>query len=306
MGDAKFKATDYNGGFESHPTPEPEVTFVLQDGGWQLHYPKHRAGLKKVWQYSHGKGVRFQVEPLTDKTCRVTIGSGSFTVHASAENVGRESEQRAQAAQAAAERTQRIAKGDWWLAKDAFKGLGFIESWSVSETEYMGGYSASPKALTGKFHQNILKIDRKGVSLNSIKNIFTIPWSEVVDIEVDDPGRSKHVTAGRAVLLGPLALAARKTTQNTLILVQLRNGDEVVFHTAKATGAEVRTKLAPVMSQLRKASATTPTPSAPPSSAAPASQAPNVADQLTSLAALHQAGTLTDEEFAAAKAKLLG
>ena len=38
---------------------------------------------------------------------------------------------------------------------------------------------------------------------------------------------------------------------------------------------------------------------------APASSSPMI-DQLTQLSSLHQAGVLTDEEFAAAKAKLLG
>jgi hypothetical protein len=42
--------------------------------------------------------------------------------------------------------------------------------------------------------------------------------------------------------------------------------------------------------------------------AAPAvtSGAPDPLDQVQSLAALHEAGTLTDEEFAAAKARVLG
>jgi hypothetical protein len=48
-----------------------------------------------------------------------------------------------------------------------------------------------------------------------------------------------------------------------------------------------------------------PPPQAPPPQAAPAA-GPSVADQLQQLAALHQQGMLTDEEFAAAKAKLLG
>jgi len=42
---------------------------------------------------------------------------------------------------------------------------------------------------------------------------------------------------------------------------------------------------------------------APDAQAAPA---PSMADQLNQLATLHQRGTLTDDEFAAAKAKLLG
>jgi hypothetical protein len=47
-----------------------------------------------------------------------------------------------------------------------------------------------------------------------------------------------------------------------------------------------------------------PPPQAPPP-AAPAA-GPSMADQLQQLAALHQQGMLTDEEFAAAKAKMLG
>ena len=44
---------------------------------------------------------------------------------------------------------------------------------------------------------------------------------------------------------------------------------------------------------------------APPQQAAPAA-GPSMADQLQQKAALHQQGALTDDEFTAAKAKLLG
>jgi hypothetical protein len=44
---------------------------------------------------------------------------------------------------------------------------------------------------------------------------------------------------------------------------------------------------------------------APPPQAAPAA-GPSMADQLQQIAALHQQGALTDDEFAAAKSKLLG
>ena len=47
-----------------------------------------------------------------------------------------------------------------------------------------------------------------------------------------------------------------------------------------------------------------PPPQAPPP-AAPAA-GPSMADQLQQLAALHQQGVLSDDEFAAAKAKVLG
>jgi outer membrane murein-binding lipoprotein Lpp len=48
-----------------------------------------------------------------------------------------------------------------------------------------------------------------------------------------------------------------------------------------------------------------PPPQAPPPDAAPAA-GPSMADQLQQIAALHQQGVLSDDEFAAAKAKLLG
>ena len=46
-------------------------------------------------------------------------------------------------------------------------------------------------------------------------------------------------------------------------------------------------------------------PAPEPAAPAPAASSPMI-DQLTQLSSLHEAGVLTDEEFAAAKAKLLG
>lgn len=46
-------------------------------------------------------------------------------------------------------------------------------------------------------------------------------------------------------------------------------------------------------------------PPAPPAAQAPPAAPPSMIDQLNQLAQLHQQGSLTDEEFAAAKAKLL-
>ncbi len=47
-------------------------------------------------------------------------------------------------------------------------------------------------------------------------------------------------------------------------------------------------------------------PAPPPPTAAPAAPAPSMIDQLSELTTLHERGALTDEEFAAAKTKLLG
>jgi hypothetical protein len=45
---------------------------------------------------------------------------------------------------------------------------------------------------------------------------------------------------------------------------------------------------------------------APPPQQAPPAAGPSVADQLQQIAGLHQQGVLSDDEFAAAKAKILG
>ena len=50
-----------------------------------------------------------------------------------------------------------------------------------------------------------------------------------------------------------------------------------------------------------------PAPAAPaPAAAAPAAAGPSLLDQLNQLSALHEQGALSDNEFTAAKAKLLG
>jgi hypothetical protein len=210
---------------------------------------------------------------------------------------------------------QRIASGSWWLAPKAFKGLGFTESFSAAETHYLGGWSGHSKTYTGKLTK-IVVIDKNGVSLRGFSTIFTIPWNQVLDLEVEGPeNASKRVTAGRALALGVFALAAKKTTKSAVLIVKLRSGEEAIFQTEKFTAAELRAKLVPITSQLRKANApTSPTAQAAtfaPPSAAPASNGPlpaaamSVADELKKLAELKDAGLLTDEEFAGQKAKLL-
>ncbi len=61
------------------------------------------------------------------------------------------------------------------------------------------------------------------------------------------------------------------------------------------------------ISDLEQQQQPAPPPAEPPAPAeAPAAAAPSMLDQLNQLAALHGQGVLSDEEFTAAKAKLLG
>lgn len=204
----------------------------------------------------------------------------------------------------------------WWLAPKAFKGLGFTESFSATETHYLGGWAGHSKTYTGKLTK-IVVIDKNGVSLRGFSTIFTIPWNQVLDLGVEGPeNASKRVTAGRALALGVFALAAKKTTKSAVLIVKLRSGEEAIFQTEKFTAAELRAKLVPITSQLRKANASpSPSPTAvaatssppdtPSSNGPPPAAAMSVADELKKLAELKDAGLLTDEEFAGQKAKLL-
>jgi len=77
----------------------------------------------------------------------------------------------------------------------------------------------------------------------------------------------------------------------------------VVAGTATAVSNRVSRRQANRWSQ-QEAPAAEPAPAAP--APAPAAPAPDPIEQLRQLGELHQQGVLTDEEFAAQKAKLLG
>jgi hypothetical protein len=91
----------------------------------------------------------------------------------------------------------------------------------------------------------------------------------------------------------------------------------VVAGTASAVSGRVQRRQAEkfadrdaaIYAQRQQAYAQQTAPSYPPPPAAPAAPAaggPDVIEQLTKLGELHQSGVLTDDEFAAQKAKLLG
>ena len=105
----------------------------------------------------------------------------------------------------------------------------------------------------------------------------------------------------RTVEFGALGGLAGKKMKVAYLIVTTPIG-AAVFHTDKLTAAELRTKYAAVllpaqaMIAARNAAPATPSPAAPPLS---------VADELAKLARLKADGVLTEEEFAAQKARLL-
>jgi hypothetical protein len=80
----------------------------------------------------------------------------------------------------------------------------------------------------------------------------------------------------------------------------------VIAGTATAVSGHVAAKQQARYAEQQPAAAPPDEASAPAAEAAPAPAQPDVFDQLKKLGELHQQGILTDEEFAAQKAKLLG
>lgn len=192
--------------------------------------------------------------------------------------------------------------GGWWTNPAVFRSLGASHALSVSGCRYVGGWPGYTK-----IHRttNLLHVDKKGVSLRSFSDLFTIPWAAITDIEV----------------MEGLKEASRRTTP-AVVIVHVRSGEQAYFEVERTTSDELHGKLAPVIHQLHRAkqaasSALDPAPApprqatsarpAPPQSPGPMATAPamSVADELKKLADLRDAGILTAEEFNVQKVKLL-
>lgn len=319
-----FKLTNYDGGLPSHPRPEPSGTLVFpHSGAHAFKFELHWNGSK---EFHHAGIARYRLDAVSTgrKSCRVSVvDNESPDVNAtfelpdtSAEELNAAFSARVKAltiaqenAKAAQQRQEKISAGAWWLTQDAFKGLGLTKAFSLSESHYLGGWSGHTKTYTGMSKQ-IFTVDSSGIGLRGFRQLFVIPWDQIVDVEIEGPEQaSKRVTATRVLALGVFALAARKKSKMSVIIVRLRSGEEAVFQSEKMTPPEVRARLAPILSQLRVTEMqhssqvqTTATATHPPSAAvAPLS----VADEIRKLAELREAGLLTEEEFLQQKSKLL-
>jgi len=180
-----------------------------------------------------------------------------------------------------------LASGEWWAELHPYRIL--------IGCHFSG---ARNKNELGDLHAT-----REGIQYKRAKVL--IPWRAIQDIEISTQA-TKRVTAGRVIALGVFALAAKKGETYTYIHISDSN---TVWSFADTTSqAKVLAAMKPILdafnSRVTSAplaatiSGPTPTPAA--------GSSPSVADELAKLAKLRAEGVLTDEEFAAQKAKLLG
>jgi hypothetical protein len=129
----------------------------------------------------------------------------------------------------------------------------------------------------------------------------SIAWLAIHDIEISTES-TKRVTVGRALSMGVFALAAKK--DETYTYVHSSDPNRVWSFATKAPQGKVLAAMKPVLDAFnRRADSEL---SVPSTSAAPSSPVASVADELGKLAALRDSGVLTNDEFAAQKARLLG
>ena len=128
----------------------------------------------------------------------------------------------------------------------------------------------------------------------------SVRWDEMVGISFDS-GTAAKSRAGKALLVGVFALAAKNTQKEATITVTRKDGNVAIYQVPGVSGGQVRAKLQPFLIE----HGVTCTDDSPLSAPAPAITEPDPAEQLKKLADLHDSGLLTDEEFAAKRATIV-
>lgn len=114
---------------------------------------------------------------------------------------------------------------------------------TIHQGEMLSGSSRRPTNI---------EVNETGIGIGAFKRTMH-PWSEISDVAIDGPETSQsRVTATRLVTLGVFALAAKKTTSETLVIVTLKTGEVITMMFNKKTEPEVKAIFAP---HLRKISA---------------------------------------------------
>ena len=166
----------------------------------------------------------------------------------------------------------------------------------VANVQYLGGFPEDNQRW--KAHCSVNEdgfLSKRG----------TIPWSQTKGVTVDG-GEVAKSKVGATLAFGVMGGLAAKGAMDRAYLAIYRNDGAIAhFQIDKMNPQSLRAQMAPILLKvgvpfLDDQYSTGPSP-APQEPAAPTS----VADELTKLMQLHEAGGLTDDEFAAMKAKLI-
>jgi Short C-terminal domain/Protein of unknown function (DUF2510) len=183
----------------------------------------------------------------------------------------------------------RYWNGKRWTMK--WKDMPLAEGpyFVIGEAAYLGGHPHYPAERAGRL---LVTTDR--VALGADVVVIDLATVETVEITSEQIAKSR---VGPVVLFGVLGLGAKGSRDRTTIVQRGKDGSEAFFQLLGVDAPYVRAQLTPVL-----AAAGVPFHDAAlRSRVAPTS----VADEISKLADLMRQGLLTEEEFAAQKAKLL-
>ena len=95
-----------------------------------------------------------------------------------------------------------------------------------------------------------IEISPAGIVIGVIKKMG-IPWSSLSDVAIYGPSsNTSRITATRLMALGVFALAARKSTSETLVIFTLQSGESVTVIFSKKTELQVRAIFAPYIGNI--------------------------------------------------------
>jgi hypothetical protein len=198
--------------------------------------------------------------------------------------------------------SSRKEKAGGWLRKNVFPVNTPTEasparlSIFLPGVQYLGGFPED----NNRWKANCM-VNEDGL----VQKKRVIPWSQARGVTVDG-GEVAKSKVGATLAFGVLGgLAAKGAMDRAFLAVYRNDGATAHFQIDQMSPQALRAQLAPILFKVgvpflddQYSTGASPAPQEP---AAPAS----VADELTKLMQLHEAGGLTDDEFAAMKAKLI-
>ena len=176
---------------------------------------------------------------------------------------------------------------------------------SLGFAQYLGGHPELGNPRSGRLY---ITPTWFGFGATNQPEGNVLPMSTVASVNVSGREIAKNKIAA-TVLFGVWGgLAAKGTKDRTYLVVHTKSGPSAYYQLEGRDPMQVRATLAPFLDSLGvPLSDEVVQPGQQGVDQAPVSSIPagGLVDQVARLAALHDAGALTDEEFAAAKAKLL-
>jgi hypothetical protein len=183
-------------------------------------------------------------------------------------------------------------------------GAGTTTTTVTLHGSYLGGLAQAPapvESVTVHVNESAIYL-RVGLGRSDV----IIPWSEVTSFTIDGYEETRRrVTATRVALIGVFALAATKNEKADRAYLSVgSNGGEMIVR-CELSPHELRARLSRFRSLVPVAGPATPEIAPPPKPAENAQTVTALVDALERLGALRSSGVLTDDEFAAAKARVL-